>query len=509
MTAKGTDMVALNDLVDFAHAGGLAATRQLGRAEQKRLGQFMTPPPVARFMARGTLPHEIGSVIRVLDPGAGSGVLAAAAVSALLSHATPPERIEVSLFEADQRLLPLLRRLAVRMRQLARSKGVVLSVMIRVGDFLLSREAIARKPVAEIIISNPPYFKLPARDARVVAHAFAVFGQPNIYGLFMAVCADLLAPSGRWCFISPRSWTNGLYFKSVRRHLFRALTIDAMHVFESRRNHFEDDEILQEAMITWATAQAPNLGQVIVSSSAGAWDLDLSTVRRVPMDKVLEVGGSQAIALPSVDPDSPWTAWTATLSTYGLKVSTGPVVAFRAARHLRESVSEQSVPLLWMQHIRHMRVEWPIKKKREHIVANASTSWMLLPNINMVVMRRFSPKEDLRRITAAPYLAGSFPGFAIGLENHTNYICRPGGQMTADEVRGLAAYLNSALVDGYLRGVAGSTQINATDLRKLPLPGLDAIASIGRCVSKRLTLQETDAIVRSILVGKEDLAEVA
>jgi adenine-specific DNA-methyltransferase len=459
----------------------------------------MTPPEVARFMAQRSLHGSFGRTVRVLDPAAGTGVLAAAALDSLLEREDRPQRVEIDLHELDQRLIPILRRLADHMRRRAKQHGVSASITIRQGDFLLSSVALARQPCADLIIANPPYFKIGGHDARAVAHAYAVHGQPNIYGLFMAVCAQLLNPAGRWCFITPRSWTNGAYFAAVRRHVCRFLHIDAMHLFESRRDHFTDDQILQEAMITWATAQADTQREVIVSSSAGSRDLAAAQLMRHPANRVIGQDAARTIVLPDATREKPWEDWTATLATYGLKVSTGPVVAFRAIKHLRENASRHSVPLLWMQHIAHMQVHWPIGKKREHITASAASAWMLLPNTNLVVMRRFSPKEDQRRITAAPYLAGVLPGAVIGLENHTNYIFRPGGTLSTEETRGLAALLNSRVIDAYLRSVAGNTQVNATDLRKLPLPPLEQIVAIGRALRADATLADADAAVAAAL----------
>jgi len=508
-TRAGTDSDPAAGLVDFAYANGAEATQRLSREEQKRLGQFMTPPPVAEFMARRSLPTGPMHVIRVLDPAAGAGILAAAMVESLLRQTERPDRIEIILCEIDERLAPILRRLADRLRRSAKAAGVELTVAIRLGDFLMSSIALARKPVADVIIANPPYFKLNASDPRAIAHVHAVYGQPNIYGLFMAVCADLLAPGGRWCFITPRSWTNGLYFAAVRRHLIRALSVDAMHLFESRREHFTDDEVLQEAMITWASAQARSCTEIVVSSSAGSRDLGSVALQRLPVARIIGDDEARMIALPTTGVQSPWEGWSATLGSYGLKVSTGPVVAFRAAEHLRETKAPRAVPILWMQHIHHMQIRWPIRKKREHILANGETAWMLVPNANLVVMRRFSPKEDPRRITAAPYLAGSLPGAVLGLENHTNYISRPGGALSDEETRGLAALLNSRVVDDYLRTVAGNTQVNATDLRKLPLPPLEQIVAIGRLLRAKATLEMADVAVDTVLGDASRIAATA
>lgn len=112
----------------------------------------------------------------------------------------------------------------------------------------------------------------------------------------------------------------------------------------------------------------------------------------------------------------------------------------------------------------------------------------------MVVMRRFSPKEDERRVTCAAY-CGRLPGHVLGLENHLNYIHRPGGRMTVSEARGLSGFLASRVVDGHVRALCGSTQVNATELRRLPLPPLQVIESIGSRLSDKPGLIEIDAVV--------------
>lgn len=487
-------------IVQYAHNCGRHFAASLSREAQKSLGQFMSPPGIAVCMARRATQGIENTVVRLLEPAAGAGILAAAAVDELLKRETPPELVEVTLFEVDERLVPSLKRLADRMRRAAKTRGVRLTCSIRNEDFLLSKEAIQGKAVADLIIANPPYLKLNKSDPRAEAHAYAVYGQPNVYGLFLAACARLVDGEGRYCFITPRSWLNGAYFAEVRRQMLHWLHFDSLHVFESRKDHFSEDEILQEAVILWATARTGHNQpvDVQVSRSHGVTDLAEAVVTAVPFLRLVGNDEARMIALHEEHED-PFDAWTATLATYGLQVSTGPVVPFRSTEFIREHGMRSTVPLLWMQHVQPMQVRWPIQKKREHILAVAGAAWMLVPNVPMVVLRRFSPKEAARRVTAAPY-SGELPGASIGLENHLNYLYRPGGTMTPEEARGFAAFLSSSLVDTHFRAIAGSTQVNATELRQLPLPPLALIQEIGRRVAGVTNLDSIDRVVTEVLL---------
>jgi len=460
-----------------AYAHGLAATRTLAKAEQKRLGQFMTPPAIAGFMARRAVQGLGGRpVVRVLEPAAGSGVLAAAAVEALLALPEKPQRIELLMCELDERLAPSLHALAGVLVARCEQAGTELRVCVETGDFLLSSLAGARAPEVDLVIANPPYFKLAKHDPRAQAHAEYIWGQPNIYGLFMAACARLLRPGGRYCFITPRSWMSGPYFGRVREHLLRHIHLDALHVFDSRQEHFGEDAVLQESAIVWGSAQVAH-PVVHCSTSHGTADLASARVRRV---SPAELGVHSAGAVLRVPGDGPGLGHLRqTLGDLGLRVSTGPVVAFRAAGHLSSEPGDGRAPLLWLQHVRPMQVRWPIDKKREHIGVNADSAWMLLPNAPMVLLRRFSPKEDAQRVIAAPYL-GELAGDWIGLENHLNYIHSPQGRLSPQEAIGLAAYLNSQPVSDHFAAISGHTQVNAGDLRQLPVPPLEELIGLGR-----------------------------
>lgn len=488
-------------MINFAHSKGRSFETSLSRDAQKSMGQFMTPPEISSFMARRLVAEVDQPVVRVLEPAAGAGILAAAVVEQLLAKDALPERIELLMYELDSRLIPVLEELGAHMQAACAAKGVVLDWKVENQDFLLSELATAGLPAGNLlVISNPPYFKLAKSDPRAVAHSYAVYGQPNIYGLFMAACARLVTQGGKWCFITPRSWMSGSYFAAVRRTLFTHLHIDAFHSFESRKDHFAEGAILQEAVIAWASGVAeidPRL-HVVVTRSVGVADMEGAELQALPLARLVGNGDTQTVALPHPNEDDPFDTWTASLETYGLKVSTGPVVPFRSKQYIKESATVGTVPLLWMQHVSTNGVRWPIQKKREHIVAEAGSAWMLVRNMPMVLMRRFSPNESARRISVTAY-TGTLPADVIGLENHLNYIYRVNGQMAVEEALGLAAFLSSRLVDQKIRSTAGSTQVNAADLKQLRLPPLAQLLQIGALVHVGSSLAEIDAAVELVL----------
>ena len=496
------------------------------KSDQHRKGHglYLTPVLAADFMA-GRI-QVSGDRLRLLDPAAGAGVLCCAAVEAITARKRAPELIELVAYEVDAELIAPLRAVFDYLTEWCQAKrGVRLATRVEATDFVMAHAAALRLLGGlipydsgdrdfDVVISNPPYFKIGKADPRAVAATSVVHGQPNIYALFMAVSAALLRAGGDFVFITPRSFTSGLYFRRFRSTFFDMIRPMHVHVFASRREAFSRDEVLQENVILvgrrydrWHRDDPQPV--LSISSSRGVSDIHESSRRAVPMRAALDSETTdRVLRLPMSDQDGRILAlvdsWPCTLHSLGLDISTGPVVPFRATTVIdREGrVPHTHVPLLWMNHVRAMQVTWPLNRHKPEYIKRRGAEALLVPNRNYVLLRRFSAKEEDRRLAAAPYMASDFAIPEVGLENHLNYIHRPGGKLSDDEAWGLTALYNSRLLDRYFRCVNGNTQVSATELRAMPLPARDVVVTLGQRM-KRLSnpMAELDGLVTDMVAS--------
>jgi adenine-specific DNA-methyltransferase len=310
----------------------------------------------------------------------------------------------------------------------------------------------------------------------------------------------------------------------VSLQFFGTITPELIHIFDSRRSAFEDANVLQENVILAGTrkgAVSVDASYVTLSRSRGLDDLTHPLIQQVQRRLIIdEKQKDPVLHLPTSDIDThllqAFRHWPHRLATYGLEISTGPVVPFRSSDMLTsaEEVKQgAAVPLLWLQHVRRMDIKWPLEHfdKPQGVLLEAEQK-LLTKNTTQVLLRRFSAKEEPHRITAAVLLEGMFSTELIALENHLNYLYRPGGTLSQEEAIGIAAFLNSTLVDRYFRITNGNTQVNATELRKLPLPPLEQLTHIGQRVVNLQIEQDFDAIEgilmeelgKDLIVGSEE-----
>ncbi len=471
------------------------------RADRSEIGQFLTPVAIAKFMS--SMFESEPQRVRILDPGAGAGVLFTTCVETLISRAERPQSIEVVAYETDSAILPYLEDTLKNCESLCVSKGIEFHGVIKAEDFISAALGemdgslfLAPGKRFTHAILNPPYKKINSQTAMSRKLYLSGIEVANLYAVFVWLSMALLEQGGQMVAITPRSFCNGPYFNKFRSVLLRMMSLKRIHVFKSRKKAFGDDNVLQENIIYHAARGLQKPQSVFISVSEGL-DFDSASTLMVPYSQVVNPGdGDMFIRLDTkesdVAPSEHMKCFTSSLGRLGLNVSTGRVVDFRARKQLKQSPQYGDVPLVYPCHFANGFIDWPAEsgKKPNAIASNADTSPLLVEAGFYVLTKRFSSKEQQRRIMAAVYDPTRIDAAYVGFENHLNYYHQDGRGLSADLAKGLALYLNSTMVDHYFRLFSGHTQVNATDLRKMPYPTREQLMRLGASVAETMPDQE-------------------
>jgi adenine-specific DNA-methyltransferase len=481
----------------FADRLGIYYSTLVNQEHKKVNGQFFTPIEIAILM--GSFVKTSDTILRILDPGCGTSIL----TCALIEHLTTNEKlqsIDLVVYETDNDLIPLSKKSLEYLKEWLSTKKINLNYSIITKDFILENASCLsvnedlfteKLDTFDIIISNPPYFKLPIEDKRSIVAKNVVNGHPNIYAIFMAVSAKLLKENGQLIFITPRSYASGSYFKLFREYFFKIIEIDNVHLFISRKDTFNRDKVLQETIIIKGTRKEKNNPNhnVVVSSSQGLKDILVPETKIFEQKVLINLSTNEKILhLPSNDKEEALlnlvSVWENKLIDYDIQISTGPVVSFRSLKYIQNNYENGTVflaPLFWLHNVQKMYLEWPktLNDKGQYIRIEPSSKSVLIPNKNYVLLRRFSTKDDKSRLIAAPYFCNYPKSNFIGVENKVNYIYRKNGHLERSEVAGLCALLNSELFDTYFQIFNGNVNVSATELREMNFPNLAEVKEIG------------------------------
>ncbi len=484
----------------------LVATRKLKQDQRDQKGQFLTPSAIASRMAKMFQFKQ--QCLSLLDAGAGVGSLIAAVVAELCQREVRPQQLHVTAYEIDDTLVAYLKETLNLCQSVCLQVNIIFSFEIRQIDFIYEAASLLqpglfqqpRKAKFNCAILNPPYCKISNQsETRQLLRSIGV-ETSNLYTGFMAATILLLESEGELVTITPRSFCHGPYFKDFRTLFLRIMALQHIHLFDSRQDTFRDDKVLQEIIIV-STIKKQLLNPVKISSSTGEEELviELPYVQVVnPSDPekfirvLLDLTAEQVVEQMKQFPT--------TLVELGLSVSTGRVVDFRALPYLQARPTSRTVPLIYPVNFTNGFITWPIDTKKPQALLNSSeTAILQVPNGNYVLTKRFTTKEQKKRVVTAIYKAEQIASNSIGFENHINYFHQDGHGLDITLAQGLAIYLSSTLVDILFRQFNGSTQVNATDLRNIGYPTLNQLRQLGRLIGDKFLEQHTI----DVLIEKE------
>ncbi|WP_279058002.1 Eco57I restriction-modification methylase domain-containing protein [Mobiluncus mulieris] len=474
--------MSLSPLLEYAERERLAAASKLSTQNQAKLGQYFTPVNTAQLIARMAELHQSGT-IRVLDPGAGSGILTAALVNRILKETTSL-KVEVLAIETDTQLI---RHLETTLNACINAgHGRVKASWVN-ADFILDstglNHSLNLEKKFDLVIENPPYGKLGVKDTKRIAMRSRGEDAPNLYTAFLSLSIDALCSDGQLVAITPRSFFNGSYFKDFRFQFLDNIALRKIHVFSSRSSIFSDSGVLQENVIFQGIRGAQHL-PVVLSESA---DENTRVTSRIIdyEDVIFPNDPHRFIRLPLGVSDAEATDvilnQPCSLEDLGIQVSTGKVVDFRFRDSLCDSEHPDAAPLIYPGNLRNGTVDWPrdIRKPQWFIPTNDKARKMLLPQGWYTLVKRFSAKEERRRVVASTWSPEQYPS-NVAFENHLNIFHSNNQGIDEKLAKGIAVWMNSTFIDKFFRTFSGHTQVNATDLRTLRFPSRETLRSLGQ-----------------------------
>lgn len=451
--------------------------RKTRTTKQIELAQYFTPQSIATYMT-SLFEEPNGNTVRILDPGAGEGILGSTLVDRFKSKV---ESINADFVEVDTETSEKLS------DNLERKYGTGSRVAFNVKNEDFIDQAVTWHSEAARfthIIINPPYFKLRVDSKESNKLRENGISVTNIYAAFIWLSIKLLKSDGELVAIIPRSFCNGPYFLKFRQYMLRNCSLEKIHIFNLRDKAFSGDGVLQENVIIHLKKrkQAEKV-QITYSSDHDFTDLIVSSV---PSESVIHPDDDQkVIHIPAAEATTRESVlFEDKLEETGLNVSTGPVVDFRLKDYIFESkTSSGMAPLIYPAHMKGDKVDWPlskINKKGQYFnVTEETKKWVVPLDGFHVIVRRFSSKEERRRIFASIVDPDKLKTTHVAYENHVNFYHIKKSGLDKDLALGLCAFLNSKIVDDYFRSFSGHTQVNVSDLKRLRYPRPDTLRQIG------------------------------
>ena len=487
--------------------------REKSKSENVRLGRLFTKKDTARLMSDMLRLDETKTVYTVLDPGAGTGILAAAAVEAICCRVPSCKQIYLTCYECDRDFLPMLRDNLERIRKKCRHDyDVKLYITVYDENYLTDSknhytvsffddEVIEDK--YDVIIASPPTELVDKTSPEALAVGGVSQLKISEAYLFARLAAKHLEEGGSLVIMLPTQVASASALTPFRKEMASALSLNAVHLFVGKQKNMKRAVPLKKSLIlSYVKAVRPEKISVTTSTDSGK-----STVDLPPLDYSFVVDPEDgSLTLPKSLEDTRIVKYISgfpeTLTSLGLKMSTGLIIDSRCEGLLFTDPIKASVPLLRPSAIRNGQISFPEAGKKQYIApVNPS---LIQKNKNMIIIKRVPAKSDERFMNAAIYMAAQLPAYRyISTHNKINFIDTKdkNAEICPRLAFGLFALLNSTVYDRYVSIVSKSGQINSKEMRSLPLPPRNIIENIGmRLMALRQTsVAACDSIVNPTL----------
>jgi len=481
--------------------------REKSKNENIRLGRFFTKPDTARLMANFcTLTDK--HTLRVLDPGAGTGILSAALIERLCQSEHLRE-IDLVCYENNATYLPMLRHNLDKIRRRCRKLyGVKVAVNILEENYILSgKESYTINLFREntdyfdYVIMNPPSELMAAQSPEALCVSDLFGGAVDLSYLFVAMATSALAQGGEMVMLLPTVFSTSPQLAKLRNFLFGETALRHLHLFCYKK----PGKPMKKEMVLHLSHRAPlptDTVSITVSTDDGT-PANTELLPPQPLSTILRGEDKSMLLLRDtgeIQVMKYMQSLTCSFATFGLRMKTGLTLPSRYRDYLYDTPIPGTVPLIHPCSVTGGRVLFPANIKGQFLMPVIPS--LMQPNHNMLLLHRIPAKSEKRRLVCGVYLSSQMASQKfISTHNKLNYIDSTKGEIDPPFLYGLYAFLSSSICDTYVRLISKSTQVNAKELSNLPLPKADVLRRLGsQLISVRVyTPQYCDKVIYDVL----------
>ena len=486
--------------------------REKSKSENIRLGRLFTKKDTARLMASMLNLEEGKAAYTLLDPGAGTGILAAAAIEEICKRVPSCKQIFVTCYENSPEFLPMLHDNLERIRKKCRHDyDVRLYVTVYEENYLTDSKNhytvsffdTVSEDKFDIILCSPPTELIDKGSGEALAVGGVSQLKINAAFLFALLASRHLEQRGQLVIILPTTVASASQLTSYRKEMAKSLALGKIHLFIAKQKNKKRAVPLKKSLIlAYTKGEKPKTVSISTSTDSGK---DITQLGPLAYDFVVDAEDG-SLTLPKSPEDTKIVQYVSsfpeTLTGLGLKMSTGLIIDSRCEGLLFNDEVKATVPLIRPSHIKNGQIGFPSQVKKQYIAPISPK--LVQKNKNMIIIKRVPAAGDERFVSSAIYMAAQLPAYRyISTHNKINFIDTKdkNAEICPRLAFGLFALLNSTIYDRYISIVSKSKQINSKEMRSLPLPPRNIIENIGmRLMALRQTnVNACDQIVNPTL----------